>query len=501
MYHKTHWTADKIAGRLALIDPLVHRRTAPLPDFRMLELPDPMTLPPIGSSVDRSGWKTIEAKTHWGRRYMDFVMHTTFVAPPDWEADRPVALYLPLGNAGDFSHPEALAYVDGVVCGTCDRHHQEFMLPAALRDGRTHALDLHGWTGLIEAESLAFDPGLFMKTCAVVQIDQPTRDFIALARITLETATKIDANEPAKGHLFNALDAAFKVLDTRDPLGEAFYASVPAAHATLQEGIAKAGPSLDVEVIGTGHAHIDVAWLWTLGQTRRKAGRTFTTVQRLMEQFPEYHFTQSQPQLYDYVRQDYPALFEAIKARVAEGRWEPIGGMWVEADCNLSGPESLARQFLLGRTFFRKHFGAAADTRVLWLPDVFGYAWNLPQLIKEAGLRLLLHDQDRLEPVQSPALRFLLVAGPGRHQGAHAFQHDTRPGLVCQHLQCHGERRPKSWHMDQLSAKRIAAEPAHGLWLWRWRRRANARDAGKHPCHGGFPRPAQDAQRVGQRVL
>ena len=81
-----------------------------------------------------------------------------------------------------------------------------------------------------------------------------------------------------------------------------------------------------------------------------------------------------------------PNLFEAIKARVAEGRWETIGGMWVEADCNLSGPESLARQFLLGRNFFREYFGEGVDSPVLWLPDVFGYAWNLPQLIKEAGL-------------------------------------------------------------------------------------------------------------------
>ncbi len=140
-----------------------------------------------------------------------------------------------------------------------------------------------------------------------------------------------------------------------------------------------------MSIVASGHAHIDVAWLWTLGQTRRKSGRTFHTVMRLMEQFPDYHFTQSQPQLYDYVRQDYPELFEQIKARIAEGRWEPIGGMWIEADCNLSGPESLARQFLLGRSFFRHHFGDV-DTPVLWLPDVFGYAWNLPQLIKEAGL-------------------------------------------------------------------------------------------------------------------
>jgi alpha-mannosidase len=105
-----------------------------------------------------------------------------------------------------------------------------------------------------------------------------------------------------------------------------------------------------------------------------------------MDEFPEYHFTQSQPQLYDFVRQDHPALFDAIKARVKDGRWEPVGGMWVEADCNLSGAEALARQFLLGRRFFREHFGLGAESPVLWLPDVFGYAWSLPQLLKQAGL-------------------------------------------------------------------------------------------------------------------
>ncbi len=199
-------------------------------------------------------------------------------------------------------------------------------------------------------------------------------------------ATNLDADAPAKGKLLTALDAAFLKLDLREPFGDAFYATVPDAHAVLQAGIAAAGPAMDVHVASTGHAHIDVAWLWTLGQTRRKAGRTFHTVLRLMEQFPDYHFTQSQPQLYDYVRRDYPELFEAIKARVAEGRWETIGGMWVEADCNLSGPESLARQFVLGRGFFRQHFGEGVETPVLWLPDVFGYAWNLPQLIKQAGM-------------------------------------------------------------------------------------------------------------------
>lgn len=408
MYHKTFWTAEKIGRRIKLLEGsrVAHRKTVTLPPFRYLELstasfePAP---PLVGRNVDRSQWAVIEPNSYWGRRYTNFMLSTTFSVPADWPTDAPIALYLPLGESGDFSHPETLAYIDGVAYAAGDRHHQEIRLPAHWCDGAEHLLDLHGWSGLFGD---AVDPkahALFMRPCQVVLIDQPTRDFLITARVALETATRLDDNEPAKGHLLNALDAAFKLLDTRalavtnleglsfvptghQAFGDEFYASVPAAHAALKAGIAKAGPALDVEVIGTGHAHIDVAWLWTLGITRQKAGRTFHTVLRLMEQFPEYHFTQSQPQLYDYVRQDYPELFEAIKARVAEGRWEPIGGMWVEADCNLSGPESLARQFLLGRSFFRKHYGADAETPVLWLPDVFGYAWNLPQLIKEAGL-------------------------------------------------------------------------------------------------------------------
>jgi alpha-mannosidase len=408
MYHKTFWTAEKIGRRIKLLEDsqVVYRQSVTLPAFRYLELsiesfePAP---PLIGAEIDRSQWVVIEPNSYWGKRYTNFMLSTTFRVPKDWPTDAPIALYLPLGESGDFSHPETLAYIDGVAYAAGDRHHQEIRLPAHWCDGAEHLLDLHGWSGLFGD---AVDPkasALFMRPCKVVLIDQPTRDFLITARVALETATRLDDNEPAKGHLLNALDAAFKILDTRAPavqnleglsfvptsrtaFGEEFYASVPAAHAALREGIVKAGPSLDVEVIGTGHAHIDVAWLWTLGITRQKAGRTFHTVLRLMEQFPEYHFTQSQPQLYDYVRQDYPQLFEDIKARIVEGRWETIGGMWVEADCNLSGPESLARQFLLGRSFFRRHFGAEAETPVLWLPDVFGYAWNLPQLIKEAGL-------------------------------------------------------------------------------------------------------------------
>ena len=226
-----------------------------------------------------------------------------------------------------------------------------------------------------------------MGTGQLVQIDPPTRELLALGRVALGVAAALPEREPARGHLMTTLDEAFKVLDTRDPLGDAFYTSVPAALEVLRSGIDRSGAPLEVEVWAAGHAHIDVAWLWTLDQTRLKAGRTFHNVVRLMERFPAFHFVQSQAQLYEFVRRDYPALFQEIAGCVAEGRWEPVGGMWVEADCNVTGPESLARQFLLGTGYFRQHFGDRGETPVLWLPDVFGFPWSLPQLAREAGQR------------------------------------------------------------------------------------------------------------------
>ena len=391
MYHKQRWTPEKIKQRLELIAPLVYIKRKALPAFKYRELANPQTPPPIEANVDDSAWKEIDATDYWGSWMQDFILRTTFTLPEYMDASQPIALYLPLGDAGDFSHPECLAYIDGEPYATCDRHHQEILLKPEWCDGKEHTLALHGWTGLGGfANGDAFTK-LYMRQCTLVQLHQPTRDFIVTSRIALETTNNLDDNNPAKHHLFNALNAAFNTLDTRDPIGdERFYASVDSATQTLKSGIEKAGAPLDAIIHASGHAHIDVAWLWTLGQTRRKSERTFHNVIRLMEQFPDYHFSQSQPQLYQYIKEDQPALFETIKEKIKEGRWEPMGGMWVEADCNLSGAESLARQFLLGRSFFREHFGKDAESPVLWLPDVFGYAWALPQLIQQAGLKYFM---------------------------------------------------------------------------------------------------------------
>ena len=381
VHHDIRLTAQKIAKRLELIQPLEYRQRQALAAFRFKALQDASENPPLEADV--SDWEVIAPNSYWGGSDLNFVMHGEFSVPQMWDSSLPAVLLLPLGETGDFSHPEALIYIDGEAYATTDRHHQEFTLSAQHRTPGSHALVLHGWTG---AFSMA-GKRLMMNECCVALIDPPTRDLIALTRVALQAAHLLDDLIPAKTRLYNALDAAYKLLETREPLGgEAFYSSVPIALGALRTGIAAAGSALDNEIIAAGHAHIDVAWLWTLAQTRRKAGRTFHTMLRQLEQYPEFHFTQSQPQLYEYIKCDYPELFAAIKARILEGRWEIIGGMWVEADCNISGGESLARQFLLGRTYFTKEFGAGVESPVLWLPDVFGYAWNLPQLIKLAGL-------------------------------------------------------------------------------------------------------------------
>ena len=132
-----------------------------------------------------------------------------------------------------------------------------------------------------------------------------------------------------------------------------------------------------------GHAHIDVGWLWAVKESIRKAARTFASQIANIEKYPQYIFGASQPQLYAFVRDNYPELFAKIKEQVKAGRWECQGGMWVEADCNIISGESMIRQFIHGKNFFMDEFGV--DVKNLWIPDVFGYSAAMPQIIKKCG--------------------------------------------------------------------------------------------------------------------
>lgn len=137
-----------------------------------------------------------------------------------------------------------------------------------------------------------------------------------------------------------------------------------------------------------GHAHIDLAWLWPVRETIRKGGRTFATALRLLESYPEYVFGASQAQLYLWIKQHYPYLYEQIKQAVKQGKWEIQGAGWVEFDTNLTGGESIIRQMLYGRSYFQEEFGISPE--VLWLPDCFGFNANLPQLMQGCGVKFFM---------------------------------------------------------------------------------------------------------------
>src|SRR5438034_3616700 len=154
-------------------------------------------------------------------------------------------------------------------------------------------------------------------------------------------------------------------------------------------------------ITAVGHAHIDTAWLWPLRETHRKCARTFSTALALMDEYPDYRFACSQPAQYAWMKESYPDVFQRIRQKVTAGQWEPVGSMWVEADCNLPSGEALVRQFLHGKRFFMQEFGV--DTRELWLPDVFAYPASLPQLIAESGGEYFLTQKLSWNDTNKPA--------------------------------------------------------------------------------------------------
>jgi alpha-mannosidase len=159
--------------------------------------------------------------------------------------------------------------------------------------------------------------------------------------------------------------------------------TAPGCREVLAEGFEWTSPPDSHLVSAVGHAHIDTAWLWPMRETHRKCARTFANQVQLMEQYPQHRFACSQAQQYAWVEQDHPSLFERIRERVETGQWVPVGGMWVEADMNLPSGESLLRQMVHGQRYFESRFGRRCDE--VWIPDVFGYPGNLPQVYRSGG--------------------------------------------------------------------------------------------------------------------
>jgi alpha-mannosidase len=167
--------------------------------------------------------------------------------------------------------------------------------------------------------------------------------------------------------------------ETINLFGQGEDENVEKCREALSKELKRVANSSAMNVSAIGHAHIDIAWLWPLRETVRKTARSFSTALKMMDEYPEYKFGASQPYLYQMVKDNHPGLYKRIKEAVKDGEWECQGGMWVEADCNLSSGESLVRQVLYGKKFFKEEFDQEVDN--LWLPDVFGYSAALPQIL------------------------------------------------------------------------------------------------------------------------
>ena len=332
-------------------------------------------------------WDLMAVGERWSGRDRYLWLRKTMSVPKAWEGKKIVGIF-DFGSTGGGNNSgfESMLYIEGKPYQGVDSNHKEAFFDSNYA-GKDLELVFRLWSGL-EGGGNPTPQEHRINRADLAWLDEKVDDLFFMTRVILETLKVLNEFDPVVPQLRMALDKAYKLIDWSYPGSEAFYESVHAADDLLNELIDSMDKNSLVKVKCVGHTHIDVAWLWRLKHTREKCARSFSTVLRLMEQYPEYTFLQTQPQLYEYIKEDYPEMFEKIKAKVKEGNWEADGGMWVEADCNLTSGESLTRQILVGSKFFREELGQ--EIKYLWLPDVFGYSWALPQILKKSGIPMFM---------------------------------------------------------------------------------------------------------------
>jgi alpha-mannosidase len=377
-------TAEKLTKQVAELASLRYREPILIPSF-LTQLDEQGNIgerPPIDGE-----WKEVALGEYWRGRDVYIWLKSSVFIPEEWKDKEIVGLF-DFGKT-DFctnSGFESLLYVNQTPYQGVDMNHQEVFFSSEFA-GKNIELIFRLWSGL-EGGGVPQEQEHRFTTAQIAWLDPATDDFYFTSRAIIETIDVLDTNQAEYHQLLSALDRVFRVVDWSRPGSDSFYDSMKIASDKLHEELTKLEKTHPVTVHCIGHTHIDVAWLWRLRHTREKAARSFSTVLRLMEKYPDYLFLQSQPQLYEYIKDDYPDIYEQIKERIRERRWEVEGGMWLEADCNIPSGESLVRQILLGKKFMKEEFGVTSS--YLWLPDVFGYSWALPQILKKSGLHTFL---------------------------------------------------------------------------------------------------------------
>ena len=341
-------------------------------DFEYVECPEyKVTNTPPGENAE---WKKFIKDMRFEGIDTHYWVHFKINALPKADG-REYRLSVRTGREGqwDSGNPQGIVYLNGKTAQALDTNHT--WVP--LEEDTDYDVYIYVYTGMAGG---CFD---FIVTADIVDL----RIEALYYDINVPYHCMLEMNESDYSYITvrDALDKAVLNLDLRDFYSEDFYKSIEKTKEYLKtEFYDKLCGDTKGTVSCIGHTHIDVAWLWTVAQTREKAQRSFSTVINMMKRYEDYIFMSSQPQLYQYVKESDPELYAQIKQRIKDGRWEPEGAMWLEADTNLISGESLVRQLLYGKRFMREEFGV--DNKILWLPDVFGYSGALPQILQKSGI-------------------------------------------------------------------------------------------------------------------
>ena len=324
---------------------------------------------------DNAPWQTFVKDSRVSGRDSHYWFRTKFRTPKKEKDHQEIYFQLLTGKEGqwDATNPQGLLYLNGKMVQGLDVNHTE----AALEFDTEYDMYVYFYIGMHES-MVEFNPTLKI-------LDTKIEKLYYHLSVPYEAMLCLDSDDDNYIEIIKHLETACNLIDFRQIGSDDFYKSVDDAIGYLDnEFYGKSCGKHSAVVTCIGHTHIDVAWLWTLAQTREKVQRSFATVVSFMKKYPEFKFMSSQPQLYKYLKQEAPELYEEVKELVRQGRWEVEGAMWLEADCNLASGESLVRQIMFGKTFMKHEFGI--DSQILWLPDVFGYSAALPQILKKSGV-------------------------------------------------------------------------------------------------------------------
>ena len=328
-----------------------------------------------GNTPPTAGWLPFSDDAFLSGNDTHFWLRASFRTPAAASYER-LMLRTVTGREGlwDATNPQGIIYLNGYMAQGLDTNHTE----TALLPDTDYTLHLYLYLGSTDS--------VIHPTMTVYAVDTDTEGLYYDVKVPFEAYKTFspDSEEYILG--MSVLSDAANRVDTRAIGSDAYRESVRDAREYLtREFYEKRCTCEGKPVIHcVASTHIDVEWKWDRFVTREKIQHSFATAKALMDRYPEYTFMLSQPELYRYLKEEAPEKYEELKQLVREGRWEPEGSLYVESDCNLPTGESLVRQILYGKRFFREEFGK--ENRVLYLPDVFGYSAALPQILKKSGI-------------------------------------------------------------------------------------------------------------------